>query len=73
MPNQKKQPTIHLPAFLTSDVQLIMSLTVPADGEREVAHLDRLKTLLISTTGVISYTNPPTFDDGEDFLRKYGT
>jgi hypothetical protein len=60
-------------AFFTQDGCLIMSLTLPADGERENLYLTRLKAMLHSDTGVISYTNPPPFDDGADFIKRYGT
>jgi len=73
--NQGKQnpSRIMVGAFLTTDEQLIVSLTLPADGEREQAYLAELKALLDSSVGVISYQIPPPFDDGADFIRRYGT
>lgn len=60
-------------AFFTTDEHLIISLTLHADGERESTYLAKLKALLGSDVGVISYTDPPPFDDGADFIRRYGT
>lgn len=64
---------IMIGAFLTSDAQLIISLTLPADGKREHTYLEKLMRLLNSDTGVISYHDPPAFNDGADFINKYGT
>jgi len=58
-------------AFFTEDGHLIMSLTIPADGVVEFEYLAKLKALLHSNAGVISYTNPPSFDDGADFINRY--
>jgi len=60
-------------AFFTKDGHLIMSLTIPADGEVELEYLAKLKALLHSDAGVVSYTNPPSFDDGADFINRYNT
>lgn len=67
-PNQ-----IMVGAFFTTDEQLIISLTLPANGEHEIAYLAKLKALLGSDVGVISWPNPPVFDDGADFIRRYRT
>ncbi len=73
--NQYKENSdrIMVGAFFTDDNKLIMSLTVTADGKLETIYLDRLKTLLDSDIGVISYTGPPLFDDGADFIKRYST
>ncbi len=59
-------------AFFTSDKQLVMSLTLRADGTKENRYWQQLKQLLQSEVAIISYTLFPEFDDGEDFKRKYG-
>jgi hypothetical protein len=64
---------IMIGAFFTEDGHLIISLTIPADGEVEHKCLAKLKTLLLSDVGVISYTNPPSFEDGADFISRYST
>lgn len=60
-------------AFFTQDGSLIMSLTIPADGESENEYLARLKAMLHSDVGVISYIDPPPFEDGADFVKRYST
>lgn len=60
-------------AFFTEDGHLIMSLTIPADGKAELEYLAKLRAVLHSDVGVISYTNPPSFDDGADFINRYST
>lgn len=73
--NQYKEnpDSIMVGAFFTTDERLIISLTLHSDGARESKYLARLKALLGSDVGVISYTDPPPFDDGADFIRRYGT
>ncbi len=70
-PNKDNSEWIMVGAFFTSDGYLIMSLTVPADGHREQTYLSKLKALLGSDVGTISYFNPPPFDDGADFIKRY--
>lgn len=36
-----------------------------------VKYYEKLKRLLISEIGVISYTDPPGYENGADFIRKY--
>lgn len=59
-------------AHITGDDNLIMSLTIDGDEEMKQIYFDRLKALLKSDIGVISYTNPAGYENGQDFLLKYG-
>jgi hypothetical protein len=57
--------------FFTSDAQLVMSLTLRANGIKEGWYLQQLKQILHSEVGIINYALLPEFEDGEDFKRKY--
>jgi hypothetical protein len=59
-------------AYFTSDEQLILSVTVLGDGQKEETYFNDLKTILHSSVGLISYNQIPDFKDGEDFKNKYG-
>jgi hypothetical protein len=69
--NEKNPYKIMVGAFFTTDAKLIISLTVKADGTIEDKFLEKLKNLLNSKIGTISYVNPPEFEDGNDFMNKY--
>jgi len=49
-----------------------MSLTIEGTKETESNYFEKLKNLLKSDIGVISYINPGEFDNGQDFITKYG-
>ena len=59
-------------ARITIDNKLIVSVTL--DGfEEDVNRLYlKLKEILKSDTGVISYFDPPNYSDGADFIERYG-
>jgi hypothetical protein len=59
-------------AYFTTDGQLIFSLTILGDGNKEEKYLDDLKLTLDSNIGVIYYNQFPDFENGEDFRNKYG-
>ena len=63
--------SIMIGAYFTSDGQLILGLTVSANGYREQKYLKELKGILGSDIGVISYSQFLEFDNGEDFKNKY--
>ena len=58
-------------AIITKDDKLIMSLTI--DGTKETAnkYFEKLKNILGSDIGVISYINPADYENGHDFISKY--
>ncbi|MEN7550703.1 hypothetical protein AAG747_22475 [Rapidithrix thailandica] len=60
-------------ANILEDDQIVFSLTVDGTKEKKAEYLKRLKTLLNSETGVISYINPVGYDNGQDFETKYGS
>ena len=59
-------------ANITRDNQLIMSLTIDGNEETGKEYFEKLKELLKSTVGVISYTNTADYDSGQDFVLKFG-
>lgn len=59
-------------ASITDDDKLIMSLTVDGTEETFLDYFDKLKNLLHTETGVISFFNPADYSSGEDFVKKYG-
>lgn len=58
-------------ANITADDKLIMSLTIDADESSATKFFTRLKDLLNSKIGVISYFNPADYENGKDFAEKY--
>ncbi|MNV00512.1 hypothetical protein D3C71_906770 [compost metagenome] len=62
---------IMIGANITSDDQLIMSLTFDGIIDFENGYLRKLKNLLKSDIGVISYTDPAEYKNGQDFCNKY--
>ena len=62
---------IMLGASITTDDRLIISLTFNGIKETEAHYFLRLKTFLDSDVGVISYINPPEYENGRDFLNRY--
>jgi guanylate kinase len=59
-------------AIITADDKLIMSLTIDGTEETESKYFEKLKNLLNSDIGIISYIDPPDYDNGQDFITKYG-
>ena len=59
-------------AIITEDDQLIMSLTFDGNEETEKTYFEKLKNLLNSDIGVISYIDPADYENGKDFVSKYG-
>jgi hypothetical protein len=58
-------------ANITEDNKLIMSLTFDGTEETESLYFEKLKNILSSDIGVISYINPAEYKNGKDFLAKY--
>lgn len=63
---------IMLGASITTDDRLIISLTFNGTKETESYYFLKLKTFLNSDVGVISYIDPPEYENGQDFMNRYG-
>ena len=59
-------------AIITEDDKLIVSLTIDGSSETERKYFEKLKKIVNSEIGVISYINPANYDNGQDFIIKYG-
>ena len=59
-------------ANLTDDDRLIMSLTMDTTEEKRDMYFDQLKKLLQSDIGIVTYVDPAAYEDGEDFIVRYG-
>jgi hypothetical protein len=59
-------------AIITEDDKLIVSLTIDGSSETERKYFEKLKEIVNSEIGVISYINPANYDNGQDFIIKYG-
>ncbi len=57
---------------ITDDDKLIISLTVDGTKETEQRYFNQLKEVLQSDIGVVSYVDPVDYENGEDFIAKYG-
>lgn len=57
---------------ITNDNMLIISLTLDGTLETEAKYYTKLKQFLNSDIGVISYINPAEYENGKDFIEKYG-
>ncbi len=68
----KTRDNIMVGANITSDNQLVFSLTVDGTEETEARINLELKSFLNSKVGVVTYIDPADYDDGEDFARRYG-
>lgn len=68
--NHDNPDKIMVGAIITDDDKLIISLTI--DGTQETKYFEKLKNILNSDIGVISYINPAEYDNGKDFIGKYG-
>ncbi|MCS4302121.1 hypothetical protein [Chryseobacterium sp. BIGb0232] len=58
-------------ANITDDDKLVMSLTLDASLETGEEYLNKLKEVLQSNIGVISFVNPMDYENGEDFVLRY--
>jgi hypothetical protein len=70
--NNDNPDRIMVGAIITEDDKLIMSLTFNGNCETENKYFEKLKNILGSDIGVISYVNPADYDNGQDFVLKYG-
>jgi len=70
--NYDNPDKIMVGAIITADDKLIMSLTIDGTEETESKYFEKLKKLLNSDIGVISYINPADYENGQDFITKYG-
>ncbi|KAB1231044.1 hypothetical protein [Chryseobacterium viscerum] len=59
-------------ANITDDDKLIMSLTMDTTEEKKNMYFNQLKEILQSDIGIVTYVNPAEYEDGEDFITKYG-
>lgn len=69
--NHNNPDRIMVGAMITEDDKLIMSLTIDGNKEAENKYFEKLKNILKSDIGVISYINPADYEDGYDFISKY--
>jgi hypothetical protein len=69
--NHENPDKIMVGAIITEDDKLIMSLTIDGTEETESKYFEKLKNILNSNIGVISYINPVDFENGNDFISKY--
>ena len=60
-------------ANITTDNQIVFSITFDGSPQIEEEYFVRLKRALDSEIGVISYVNPVEYEDGSDFENKYGS
>jgi len=70
--NQDNPDRIMVGAIITEDDKLIMSLTIDGNKETENKYFEKLKNILNSDIGVVSYINPADYENGHDFISKYG-
>ena len=63
---------IMIGAIITEDDKLIMSLTLDGTEETAIKYFEKLKNLLNTNIGVTSHINPADYDNGKDFISKYG-
>ncbi|UHO36892.1 hypothetical protein H5J24_13935 [Chryseobacterium capnotolerans] len=64
---------IMIGANITEDDKLIISLTLDANEETIQTYFNKLKEILESDIGIISYINPAEYENGEDFILRYKT
>ncbi len=57
---------------ITTDNQMVFSLTVDGTLETEKLYRHRLKQFLQSNISVVTYIDPAEYEDGEDFKQRYG-
>lgn len=59
-------------ANITYDDKLVISLTMDTTEDKKNMYFDQLKKVLQSDIGIITYVYPADYEDGEDFIIKYG-
>ncbi len=69
--NHDNPDKIMVGGIITEDDKLIMSLTIDVTEETVSKYFEKLKNILNSDIGVISYINPADYDNGQDFIKKY--
>ncbi|GEM_PF-828068 len=69
--NNDNPDKIMVGAIITEDNKLIVSLTIDGNSETERKYFEKLKKIVNSEIGVISYINPANYDNGQDFIIKY--
>ncbi|SDI21394.1 hypothetical protein [Chryseobacterium jejuense] len=62
---------IMIGANITDDDKLIISLTMDTTEEIMQTYFNKLKEILESDIGVISYVNPAEYENGRDFILRY--
>lgn len=70
--NNDNRDKVMVGAIITEDNKLIVSLTIDGNSETERKYFEKLKKIVNSEIGVISYINPANYDNGQDFIIKYG-
>ncbi|WP_126654234.1 hypothetical protein [Chryseobacterium aureum] len=68
---QDNPDKIMVGANITDDDKLIMSLTMDTTEDKKNMYFNRLKEILQSDIGVITYLDPADYEDGEDFIIRY--
>ena len=71
--NKNNPDRIMVGANILEDNQIVFSLTLDGTKVKEAEYFKRLKSLLNSDIGVISYVNPVNYKNGQDFEIKYGS
>jgi hypothetical protein len=69
--NHDNPDKIMVGGIITEDDKLIMSLTIDGTEETVSKYFEKLKNILNSDIGVISYINPADYENGQDFITKY--
>lgn len=70
--HEENPDKIMVGANITSDDQIVFSLTFNGTLKTEAEYYLRLKRFLNSQIGVISYVNPAEYENGTDFKNRYG-
>ena len=70
--HQDNPDKIMVGANFTNDDKLVVSLTLNVSEQSKEVYFNRLKSLLNSEIGVITYSIPADYSNGEDFVLKYG-
>lgn len=70
--NKNNPDKIMVGASITNDNQIVFSLTFNGTLKTQEEYYLRLKKILNSENGVISYVNPAEYKNGKDFKNKYG-
>ncbi|NOQ70456.1 MAG: hypothetical protein GQ574_00555 [Crocinitomix sp.] len=68
---EKNPDNIMVGANITTDNQIVFSLTFNGNLKTKVEYYLGLKKFLNSKVGVISYVNPAEYDNGNDFKNRY--